>query len=210
MALGRSRMPGWLRTLPQWRLPNGNLRPAPAKSRLRRRWTECISPTGALTIPGTEAYIRVLGAPPLGAMVRCEAPTDYSVTSVRLCRMRRLQRLVRTLTSPARGRDGWRTRGRKVPGCLTSESEERETWTAEVLAGRFLERRRLRLLPQECGREETSAVDVSGQHYDRDGEQSPERTEWDLVKGEANWIASFCIAVRNVIGREKFSSNLRV
>ena len=30
--------------------------------------------------------------------------------------------------------------------------------------------------------EETSAVDVSGQHYDRDGEQSPERTEWDLVK----------------------------
>ena len=30
--------------------------------------------------------------------------------------------------------------------------------------------------------EETSAVDVSGQHYDRDGEQSPEWTEWDLVK----------------------------
>ena len=32
--------------------------------------------------------------------------------------------------------------------------------------------------------EETSAVDVSGQHDVRDGEQSPERTEWDLVKGD--------------------------
>ena len=183
------------------------MQPAPAKSRLSRG---CISPTRALTIPGPEAYIPVLGAPPLGAMVRCEAPTDHSVTGVRLCRMRRLRRLVRTLFSPRWGEGRGRTRGRKVPGCLKSESEERETWTAEVLAGRFLERRRLRLLPQECGQEETSAVDVSGQHYDRDGEQSPERTEWDLVKGEANWIASFCIAVRNVIGREKFSSNLRV
>ena len=34
----------------------------------------------------------------------------------------------------------------------------------------------------EMRSEETLAVDVSGQHYDRDGEQSPERTEWDLVK----------------------------
>ena len=44
--------------------------------------------------------------------------------------------------------------------------------------------------------EETSAVDVSGQHYDRDGEQSPERTEWDLVKVAARE----CRHVRNVIG----------
>jgi hypothetical protein len=29
------------------------------------------------------------------------------------------------------------TTGRKVPGCLTSESEERETWTAESLRAAF-------------------------------------------------------------------------
>ena len=48
-----------------------------------------------------------------------------------------------------------------------------------VLAGRFRERGNLFV---DLAMEETSAVDVSGQHYDRDGEQSPERTEWDLVK----------------------------
>jgi hypothetical protein len=47
--------------------------------------------------------------------------------------------------------------------------------------------------------EETSAVNVSGQHYDRDGEQSPERTEWDLVK----LAARKCRHMRNVIGRVK-------
>jgi hypothetical protein len=65
-----------------------------------------------------------------------------------------------------------------VSGCLTSESEERETWTAESLRAAFASGK-----PNRAKRpEETSAVDVSGQHYDRDGEQSPERTEWDLVK----------------------------
>jgi hypothetical protein len=65
-----------------------------------------------------------------------------------------------------------------VSGCLTSESEERETWTAESLRAAFAIGKPF----AQNGREETSAVDVSGQHYDRDGEQSPERTEWDLVK----------------------------
>ena len=39
-------------------------------------------------------------------------------------------------------------RGRKASGCLKSESEERETWTAESLRAAFLERRRLRLCPK--------------------------------------------------------------
>ena len=41
-----------------------------------------------------------------------------------------------------------RGRGRKALGCLKSESEERETWTAESLRAAFLERRRLRLCPK--------------------------------------------------------------
>src|SRR5260370_36562678 len=53
-----------------------------------------------------------------------------------------------------------------VPGCLTGESEERETWTAESLRAAS---------PNEdlCLRgerpDETSAVDVSGQHPVRSG-----------------------------------------
>jgi hypothetical protein len=60
-----------------------------------------------------------------------------------------------------------------------------------VLAGRFRERETFCVAA-----EETSAVYVSGQHYERDGEQSPERTEWDLVKVAARE----CRHVRNVIG----------
>jgi hypothetical protein len=45
-------------------------------------------------------------------------------------------------------------------GCLTSESEERETWTAESLRAAFRAGASLR----GNGQEETSAVDVSGQH----------------------------------------------
>jgi hypothetical protein len=78
------------------------LRPAPANFGLvasaRVHFAD-----GPLTIPGPEAYIRFLGAPPLGAMVRCEAPTDHSVTSVRLRRMRRLRRLVRAVVFPRGG-----------------------------------------------------------------------------------------------------------
>src|SRR6476620_4344404 len=61
----------------------------------------------------------------------------------------------------------------RFPGCLTSESEERETWTAESL--RTAPRgRRLRLFSEECGhgrdfggRRFRSSLDV------RSGEQSP-------------------------------------
>ncbi|WP_354182261.1 hypothetical protein, partial [Bradyrhizobium sp. LA6.1] len=44
-----------------------------------------------------------------------------------------------------------------VPGCLTSEDEERETWTAESL--RLSDTEELRLLSSERGRK-TSAVHV--------------------------------------------------
>src|SRR5229473_1114273 len=76
-----------------------------------------------------------------------------------------------------------------VPGCLTGESEERETWTAESLRAAS---------PNEdlCLRgerpDETSAVDVSGQHPVASGRRRvrcksralvrPPRREWDLVK----------------------------
>jgi hypothetical protein len=75
-----------------------------------------------------------------------------------------------------------------VPGCLTGESEERETWTAESLRAAS---------PNEdlCLRgrrpDETSAVDVSGQHPVASGRWrvrcksrvlDPARQEWDLVK----------------------------
>ena len=45
------------------------------------------------------------------------------------------------------GSGACRRRGREVPGCLKSESEERETWTAESLRAASLERGRLRLCP---------------------------------------------------------------
>jgi hypothetical protein len=60
-----------------------------------------------------------------------------------------------------------------------------------VPAGRFLEPRGSFFSRKKMRPDETSAVDVSGQHYDRDGEQSPERTEWDLVNVTAREIASF-------------------
>src|SRR5262249_53192096 len=73
-----------------------------------------------------------------------------------------------------------------VPGCLTGESEERETWTAESLRAAFLEGKPLRMRPDE-----TSAVDVSGQHLGHASDRS----------GTSSNV---------VISREKFSSNLRV
>ena len=60
--------------------------------------------------------------------------------------------LVAMFASPRRMRGG--------SGCLTSESEERETWTAESLRAAFRASESLRA----NGQEETSAVDVSGQH----------------------------------------------
>jgi hypothetical protein len=97
-----------------------------------------------------------------------------------------------------------------VPGCLTGESEERETWTAESLRAAFRARKQFF---KRGGRIETSAVDVSGQHYGRasgrrEREQlcarmSAHEPKWDLVKRRRKRIASVRVAVRNVIGREK-------
>src|SRR3954463_2705680 len=55
--------------------------------------------------------------------------------------------------------EGW---GLLVPGCLTSEDEERETWTAESL--RLSDTEELRLLSSERGRK-TSAVHVLRLHH---------------------------------------------
>jgi hypothetical protein len=90
------------------------------------------------------------------------------------------------VSTALRASGGW---DHPVPGCLTGESEERETWTAESL-------RAVRLGSGQPGDwrrpDETSAVHVSGQHCCREAagharEQSPARLsahaqEWDLVK----------------------------
>ena len=61
--------------------------------------------------------------------------------------------------------------GSSDPGCLTSEDEERETWTAESLRAAILDRRsgfeRSFVFEREEWPDETSAVDVSGQHQFR-------------------------------------------
>jgi len=67
--------------------------------------------------------------------------------------------------SPSPGRV---RRNREVPGCLKSESEERETWTAESLRAASSNAEGFRtefLLREKMRPDETSAVDVSGQHY---------------------------------------------
>jgi hypothetical protein len=72
------------------------------------------------------AHIARVGAPPLGAMARLRS----SSLNIRWQSFR--------LRSAAGGFDAlWRVQRvgdqSSVPGCLTSESEERETWTAESL-----------------------------------------------------------------------------
>ena len=56
-----------------------------------------------------------------------------------------------------------------IPGCLTGESEERETWTAGSLRAASSDGE-IRL--QVRSLEETSAVHVSGQHCDHASDQS--------------------------------------
>ena len=94
---------------------------------------------------------------------------------------------VRTCRRTCQGR-----RRREAPGCLTSESEERETWTAESLRAASSNGEGFGFFRKRAAMEETSAVDVLGQHCCREGgrrerEQSRERLcareqEWDLVK----------------------------
>jgi hypothetical protein len=76
----------------------------------------------------------------------------------------------------------WKVEAARFPGCLTGESEERETWTAESLRAASSNGEDFGFLREKGGREETSAVDVLGQHCDRLGEQSFKKSEWDLVK----------------------------
>jgi hypothetical protein len=157
----------------------------------------------ALTIAGSLAYIHPLGAPPLGARARLEKPLSvYTVIHPAMssghdgCAGFGGSGLL----PPLRGRTPGR--GLLVPGCLTSESEERETWTAESCAPRSrtggrLSEFRQSAFPQEMRPEETSAVDVSGQHY-----------VCVTVSNRRNGQSGTSSNV--VISREKFSSNLRV
>src|SRR6266849_2332125 len=97
-----------------------------------------------------------------------------------------------------------------VLGCLTGESEERETWTAESLRTCVLQRKSAFTqagFRAETRSDETSAVDVSGQHPCR---------ESGRCKCDASRACAFTRTHRSgtssnvVISREKFSSNLRV
>ena len=100
---------------------------------LFRRSTGRILAAKPLTIAVGEAYIRPLGAPPLpfGAMTRLAKPlTVYTVNHPAMS-------YGHVGCAGIGGSGACRRRGRKAPGCLTSESEERETWTAESLRAAF-------------------------------------------------------------------------
>jgi len=93
---------------------------------------------------------------------------------------------------PRRGREVKGRRSRKVPGCLTSESEERETWTAESLRAAFaigkpFALRSWKRLRRSTFQVNTMIVTVSNHRNGQSGTSS-----------------------NVVISREKFSSNLRV
>jgi hypothetical protein len=88
------------------------------KVRILTRWR--------LTMARAEAYIEPLDAPPPWRDDASAKPlTVYTVnhpaSPVAMSD-------VRASAAPV-----YRRRGRQAPGCLTSESEERETWTAESL-----------------------------------------------------------------------------
>ena len=80
-----------------------------------------------------KAYIDLHGTPPLRRDGASAKPlTVYSVNEHPAMSDVRVSAALPSLASPARGGGkGGGRRGRKVPGCLTGESEERETWTAE-------------------------------------------------------------------------------
>ena len=95
------------------------------------------------------------------------------------CRLRRLSGL-------------FGERGFAVPGCLTGESEERETWTAESLRAASSGGLIPGSIPAQLRPDETSAVHVSGQHHFREAEGVGTTQvgpmswrawmRWDLVK----------------------------
>ena len=109
-------------------------------------------------------------------------------------------------------------RDRQVPGCLTSESEERETWTAESLRaassnGEMLRKRRFFA---EVRPDETSAVHVSGQHCGREAAGASLSAHGQ--SGTSSMLRCKGDHISNVPRRanvsdqpgKKFSSNLRV
>ena len=118
----------------------------------------------ALTVGPLEDYIDRSGVPsPRRGGVPREAPhclrgesSGQELWPCRMCRLRRLRR---------RSATRQRRRNREVSGCLTSESEERETWTAESLRTASSIEEASAFFGNGAVMEETSAVDVSGQHY---------------------------------------------
>jgi hypothetical protein len=106
---------------------------------------------GELTAPAGPAYIHPHGAP--SALRRDGAPSKLLTDQCEKASDggRRLGASVVLQIGE---------HGTTVPGCLTSESEERETWTAESLRAAF----RCGSIPDRIRPDETSAVDVSGQH----------------------------------------------
>jgi len=112
--------------------------------------------SGELTAPARHAYITPHTArrPRYGAMARPRSSSRISV--------KRLPIVVGSSGLRSFSDFGTKT---TVPGCLTSESEERETWTAESLRAVP----EFGAIPYRVRPDETSAVDVSGQHQLRAG-----------------------------------------
>ncbi len=145
-------------------------------------FTALILAARPLTMPGPEAYIDLTTRRPLrrdGASAKPLTVYGERASGHDLVAM-----------TDARGFGGsgfCRRRSRKVPGCLTGESEERETWTAESLRaassnGEGLVER-LGFFRKRAAMEETSAVDVSGQHFGPLARLAlRKRLKWDLVK----------------------------
>jgi hypothetical protein len=115
----------------------------------------CIFVSKPLTRSGAEDYIGRLGAPPPARWRVCEPPHclrgEPSGHDLWPCRMYGFD-----------GSGTCRRRVRKDPGCLKSESEERETWTAESLRAASSNGEGLGLtawaLSARVAAEETSAV----------------------------------------------------
>ncbi len=108
-----------------------------------RRSTGPFSCVGRLTITVAEDYIRSLGRAAARRDGASAKPlTVHTVTehsAMLLMAMFASPRRMYGLSSSPAGAFGSRPgRSRKVPGCLTSESEERETWTAESLRTAFV------------------------------------------------------------------------
>ncbi len=84
---------------------------------------------------------------------------------------------VRGLTPPGHG-----GRSCKVPGCLTSESEERETWTAESLRAASSNGEGFVFFRESAAMEETSAAAFQVNTVTIAMRKHRKTSEWDLVK----------------------------